>query len=271
VKTTRIPKRRTFLPLALYLLFVTCCFLSGCSVVQYFRPEGPPSDQELYDSYHRVKLKASSSYDVLTEISKPQYELLSQSKSVIASAGQKKKGYKTWFNMVAFDENKLTAKRKYIFVTDDRPNLMEEPRQDLSFDCEAVLDTNLLDKPYANENARRIAIIEQVRDNTGKDIDEVGTDNEILNTCGMMVKQAFEAALVKLEASPALAWKLTEPAGVEFSHINLNRGRIQLLLNEDIVKVKMRLGRQVKIWEKSLKQQDKKSPRESGLVLAYPK
>jgi hypothetical protein len=226
-------------------------------VVEYFRPEDPPYDAELYEAYRRTILGASSSYDVITTLHRPEYELLSQSKSIIASLGKKKKGRKIWFNLVAFDENWLTAKRKYILIVDDRPNLMEEPRQDLSFDCEAVLDTEALDKPYANENARRIAILRQIRENLHKDMGEVASDNKTLNACGMMVNQALEAALVELDASPALAWKLIEPAGVEFSHINLRRGRIQMLLRDDIVAVKMRLGRQAKIWEERLEKEAK--------------
>jgi hypothetical protein len=240
------------------MLLAAACFLCGCSVVEYFRAEEPPSDAELYAAYWRTNLKVSTAYDVLTTVHRPEYELLSQSESVIASLGQKRKGREIWFNLVAFDESKLTASRKYIFIADDRLNLMEEPRQDLSFDCEAVLDAKLLDEPYANENSRRIAILKQVRENTAGDISEVASDNKMFEICGMMINQAFAAALVKLDASPALASKLSEPAGLVFSHINLNRGRIQILLADDTAKVKMRLGRQVKIWEKQLKKQQKK-------------
>jgi len=228
--------------LTFYLLLCVLCFLSGCSVVEYAWPEGPPHERELYESYNRTELKTSSSYDVLTAMPKPQYEVLSQSKSVIASLVQKKKGHKTWFNMVAFDEDRLTAKRKYIFIVDDMPNPLEEPKKSLSFDSEMVLEPEALDKPYANENARRIAILKQVLENVRKDFREVGSDNKMLHICGMMVNQAFEAVLVKLDTSPALASKLSEPAGVEFSHMSLDKGRIQMLVQDDITKVKLGLG-----------------------------
>jgi hypothetical protein len=83
--------------------------------------------------------------------------------------------------MVAFDENELTAKRKYIFIVDDRRNLLEEPRKDLSFDCEMVLDRSVIHAPYANESARRIAILRRVRKNADKDRAEVGSDNRMLD------------------------------------------------------------------------------------------
>jgi hypothetical protein len=212
-----------------------------------FGSEGDIEHQDLYVSYYLTRLKASSSYDVLREIHRPKYELLSQSKSVVASWGQNKNGHKKWFNMVAFDENEMTAKRKYIFIVDDRPNIMQQSRKDASFDCKVVLDPEALDKPYADENSRRIAILREVHENFRKDIGEVASDNKMLNVCGMMVNQALEAALVKLDGSPALASRLSAAAGVDFSHINLGRGKIQMLGADVIVRVKMRLGRQVKL------------------------
>jgi hypothetical protein len=131
---------------------------------------------------------------------------------------------------------------------------MESPKKKLSFDCEMILQSEVLNKPYANENARRIAILEQVLENVRKDKDDVGSDNKTLNACGMMVNQALEAVLVELGSSPVLASKLSEPAGVDFSHISLDRGKIQMLVAGEVVRIKMRLGSLVKEWEKSLKE-----------------
>ncbi len=224
--------------------------LYGCSVLEFFQPEGPPYDEQLSQRYHRTKLKESSSADVLTAIHKHELELLSRSTSVVAVSGQKKKGHKMWFNMVAFDENEPAAKRKYLFIVDDRPNILEEPRKHLRFDCEMVLESEVLEKPYTDENARRIAILKQVLANVRRDIDEVSSDNKMLDTGGMLINQALETVLVKLDSSPVLATRLSEPAGVDFSHINLGRGKIQMLVEDDIVTVKMRLGALVKNFEK---------------------
>jgi len=176
------------------LLAVLCfCALCGCSVVEYFKPEGPPYDEELSASYYQTKLKESSSADVLATIHRPEYELLSQSKSVVASLGQKKKGHKIWFNMVAFDENKPFAKRKYFFVVDEKAKgFLILPKRRLIFDSEMVLETEVLDKPYANENARRIAILRQVLENIRRDIDEVAPDNKMIGICGMLINQKAE-------------------------------------------------------------------------------
>jgi len=221
--------------------------LCGCAlkVVEFLTPEGPPSDTEIAESYSQTELKISTSADVLTTIHKPDYELLSQSKSVIASFGQKKKGRKIWLNMVAFDENELTTMRKYFFIIDEKPKsllVLIRPRRKLMFDCEMVLQADVLDKPYANENARRIAILRQHLENVRNDIDELAEDNKMLGICGMLINQTLETVLQKLDESPVLASKLSDTGGFDFDHITLGKGAIAMAVADDIVKVKVKVG-----------------------------
>ena len=227
--------------LAVFCLSVVVV-LCGCGVVEYYRPDEPPSDAELYQAYDMTRLNASTSAEVLKTIHLPPYGLLSQSKSVLASAGQKRKGYKTWLNMAAFDEDSLTAKRKYILIIDDRVNVMEEPRQYLLFDCEAAVDSGVLSEAYSSESARRIAILKSLCEHLRKDVRQVGTEDKNVNTCGMLGNQVLEAVRVHLNASPAAAMQLDSPEGVEFSHLNLDKGRIRMLVQGNIVKVKVRMG-----------------------------
>jgi len=241
-------------------IFTILCVLYGCSVVSPYvglRREEPSYDKELLAAYHGTKLNKSITLDVLPALRSSEHQLLSQSDSVIAALGQSKNGYKTWFNMVAFDEYKLTAKRKYFFVVDEkvtrsptnprRPLL--EPRQGLAFDCEMVLEKEVLDKPYATENARQIAILKQVSNNLRRDINELGEDietggqdNKMLHVCGMLINQTFQTILLTLETSPVLATKLSDKSGIEFDHISFDKGKIQMVVEDDIVKVKIRLG-----------------------------
>jgi len=226
------------------LLAIIClCALCSCSIGDYFEPLVPPYDKELSASYRQTKLKESNSADVLTTIHKPEYEMLSQSKSVIASIGQKKKGHKIWCNIVAFDENELTAKRKCFFLVDEKAkNLLIWPGRRLIFDSEMVLETEVLDEPYANENARRIAILRRVLENIRGDVDEVATDNKMIGVCGMLINQTLETVLQKLDESPVLASKLSDADGFGFDHITLGKGNITMSVTDDIVNVKVRLG-----------------------------
>jgi hypothetical protein len=174
---------------------------------------------------------------------KPKYALLSQSKSIIALAGQKRKGKQTWFNMVSFDENELIARRKYAFISDERPKqLFVEPWEGVDFRCQMVLSQKILDEPYANENARRIAILKQVETDTRKDTAEVGADNEVISEGGMVVGQGMANLLTKLDSSPALAGRFGEPNGLEFEQLSYDKGRLRMVVEGDIVTVRLQLG-----------------------------
>ncbi len=211
--------------------------------MEYVTPEKPPYDTQLLDSYRQITLNKGTSADALAAIHRPQSELLSQSKNAIVSTGEQKQGHKIWFNMIGFDENELAAKRKYFFeIDEERKVLCIDPREGLRLDCEAVVPSKVLTEPYASENARRIAILKQVLDDFRKDISEVRTDNKALAASGMLVNQAMETILVKLDSSPALAVELDRPGGLEFGHISLDKGRVRMVVVDDIARIKIRAG-----------------------------
>jgi len=222
------------------LLFVFLFGLCSCSAVEYFKAEGPPSDAELYESYTQTELKTSRAGEVAAMV--PEYELLSQSQSVIALFGQKKKGYKRWFNMVAFDENKLTAKRKYFFLADEKVKTWPfRSKRRLSFESMMVVEREVLDAPYVNQNAKRAAILEEVLANFRKDMDEVKADNKKLAVSGMVINQTMETILRDLDKSPVLASRLSSAEGMDFDHITFGKGKIWMGVAEDIVDVKVKI------------------------------
>lgn len=231
-------------------VLVLCGLIAGCAAVEFFTPEEPPTNEQVYAIYRQTALKRSNSADVLAALGQPEYALVSQSKSIIALAGQKKKGYKTWFDMVGFDESELTANRKYVFISDERPKqLFVEPWEGVYFDCEMVLPRKVLDEPYANENAKRIAILKQVGADMRKDTGEIGADNKDIGVCGMVIGQGIETVVVKLDGSPALAGRLTDPNGLEFSHTSFDKGLLRMVVDDDVVSVRMRLGSFAKKWK----------------------
>jgi len=222
--------------------------------VEYLKLEKPPYDEQLSQSYYQTRLKASTSVDVLATIHKPRYGLLSQSKSVVALSGQKKKGHKVWLKMVAFDEGSpeynLTAKRKYFFVVDEKPkSLWVQPKRRLRFDSKMVLEAEVFDEPYANESARRIAILRQVLKNVRKDIDEVGAQDKNLSICGILINQTLETILVKLDSSPLLASRLSTADGLDFDHITLGAGIIWMGVVGDTVNVRIRVDSFVRTFD----------------------
>ena len=59
----------------------------------------------------------------------------------------------------------------------------------------------------------------------------------------MLVKQTVNTVLTQLDQSPALAVKLPGLAGLGFDHISLGEGRIRMLIKDNIVKVKVKIGK----------------------------
>ena len=239
-------------------VFVCCLLLSGCSdlntifnkadnLTHEVLPDKRPYVAHLADSYYQIDLRQSTSADVLTVIERPQYnELLSQSESVVASWGEKRRDRRLrqmWFNMAAFDEETLAVSRKHFFVIDERPKGFLMRRQlKMRFDTEMVFEKEFLEKPYANQNARRTEILRKVLEKFRDDIRQVREDNKHLASCGMLVNQTFEGILTKLDGVPQLASKLSDLAGLEFDHISMGKGRSRLVIGDDIVKVKIKIG-----------------------------
>jgi len=258
---TRKPEVRFFCSLSSVLcLLFSVLALCGCSsiVSPYVisRRQELPYDASLSDVYYKTELKKSGALDVLPVIHKPESELLSQSRSVVASLGQGKDGYKVWFNMVAFDEARLTAKRKYFFLVDEqvkrllrRPRrFLMEPKRGLMFDSQMVLEKSAVDKPSISEKARQITRLKQVLRNLHEDVNKLGKSadasrsDKMLTTSAMLMNQIFGTILHTLDRSPALAGMLSDSGGVEFDHINFGKGKIRMVIEDNIAVVKIRVG-----------------------------
>ena len=229
-------------------MFLVCMaiFLSGCfaaDTVEFFTPEGPPNDQEIYEVYGQINVGQTDAAKALEILDRPEYELLSQSKTVLVSAGVKKDAYKRWFNMVGFDENDLVATRKYMLLVDETPKILfKEPWPGLRFRVEMTLPSKVLEEPYANENERRIAVVRYIHEKFREDMQTVRADSEILESSGMMINQAFETVAVELKHSPAFAKYLGRPEGLEFDHINLDKAKMRLFVGCSVIRLEMKAG-----------------------------
>jgi hypothetical protein len=187
-------------------------------------------------------LKQSSSAEVLSVI-QHENDFLSQSESVVAAWGDKRKGSMLWFSAVAFDEDFLTAKRKYSFVADERIHgYFVIPAQKLRFDLQAVFDPKVLAEPYANENARRIAVLKQLLKDYSSDIIQLAPDSQTLTSGSMMARRVVNTVITKLEQNPAYAIKLDEPNGLDFDHPVLGKGRARLVITDDIATLTIKVG-----------------------------
>ncbi len=259
-KKTKIVSRKSTVAMRLFAVLLLGTLPGGCSTVSPWAKARQLSYQaKLSTPYDQIMVKQSVIHDAVPKIQRLKDEpgagfagdeLISHSENVVVSLGQSKDGYQTWFNMVTFQENELNAIRKYFFIVDDKARSFQlRPSRGLRFDCEMVLEKEMPAEPDTTENARRIAILRNALDNLRKDIGELsdntnatGQENEMLDICRMLINQTFEVILRKLDSSPVLATRLSQADGVEFDHINFDKGKIQMVIGTDIVRVKIRLG-----------------------------
>jgi len=230
------------------MFFLCSMLLTGCYIGSDY--------SEVFERYYLTTLNISDSSSVMSAIRDDEgAELLSQSESVVASWGQKKNSSIVWFNAVAFDEDKLTAVRKYGFVTDEKgkgSRLLKIGVVNLRFDAEMIVGSDLLEAPYANDNAMKIAVLREVLKRFDGDISQLTGDSQTLDSSSALVKQVLKRVLYQLDHSPALAANLEEMSGMKFDHMNFGEGRIRMLITDNIVKVKIKVGSIVEDFEKHL-------------------
>ncbi len=233
----------------LFLLSAVLCLAlsSGCWLIDlkdFVAPEGPPKLKEIARTYYLTELRHSTAADVLPLIYMPEYSLLSQSTSILAAQGEKKRGYKLWFTMVSFDENDLLAKRKYLMIADEKPKVLipTQPWAGFRFDGRLVLEGKVLEEPYADENARRVAMLKFAREAIHDDIAEVREDNKNYDVCGAMINLSLETVLTMLDHSPALAAKLSDAKGLDFEQRSFDSGKIGMTSDERTMTIRIRLG-----------------------------
>jgi hypothetical protein len=231
------------------LLLIAVAFFSGCAI---------PVEREesVFNRYYVTMLKFTSSSDILGMIHEGEEEILSQSESVVASWGEKEDGKQFWFNIVSFDEEELKAIRKYAFLVDEKTASgwfvlpKYGPSTRLRFDAQAVVDAEVLDEPYPNDNFKKIAILRDLAAGFSDDIGQLTAEGRTLRSSSMMIKQAVNAVLTKLDISPALAIRLAEPAGLSFDHMTIGKSKVRMLIEDDIVKLKIKCGKDWFLFKK---------------------
>ena len=216
-----------------------CSLLIGCGNSQL------KEEFQLRQQYHWTLLRFSSSADVLATIAPAGTELLSQSENALATWGQNEKGSQLWFNAVAFDEEKLTATRKYCFLTNEKTKqflIIAKPR--FIFYGRAVIASNILDEPYPNQNAKRIAIYKNFMTSFNNDMIQLTSDSHTLQSAVLMVKQALTTVLrQKLDLSPALAARFADEDGLGFLHPTLGKAVIRMSIENGIADINIEIGK----------------------------
>ncbi|MBW8034993.1 MAG: hypothetical protein FVQ79_04990 [Planctomycetes bacterium] len=230
------------------LLIVLCAMLltTGCQV--------RPKYDHIFERYYLTALNISNSSDVMSAIRDDEgAELVSQSESVVASWGEEKNTSIMWFNAVAFNEEDMTAVRKYGFVVDEKAkSYYFLSVLNMRFDAELIMSPDVLDAPYADANARKIAVLRQVLKKFGEDVIQLTGDSQILDSSSAMIKQVLKRILYQLDHSPALAVRFEELEGMKFDQMSFGDGRVRMLIEGNLVKLKFKVGSYVRDFEEHL-------------------
>ena len=232
------------------ILIAACITMTGCHSVNV-------DETPILDRYYMTNIGQSTSADIIAALGPVDQELMSQSESVIATWTEEDlHGKLYWFNMVAFDEDELTARNKYCLLVDEKARqgldgrILRMRHQNLRFEAELLLDEDIAEAIYGNENEKRIAILKEIVAQFTADSEQVTADSRVLYSSAMMVKLMMRDILYELERSPAKAAWLDDLSGLEFDHMNLDRSRTRMLLdNCNIVKLKVKIGSNIKNFE----------------------
>ena len=253
-------RRAPAVPVIMALLFTVLA--SGCSY--------PESNRLPYSKlalpYTRTQLKSTTSLDVLNLARDPAYQfpprqaepvLLTQSETVVAYSGRSVQRLRTWLDLVAFDQFRMTASRKYFFCVDERATTDPSrpghrwlwPRKGLLFDSECLVDPEILTTPYATEEAQKIAVVKWLAEQFKDDVRALvgrsqasARSNEQIAVSGMMVNQVFLGILTELAQSPGLAKNLATEQGIPFPNLSLGEGRVRLVINNDTAVLMIRVN-----------------------------
>jgi len=226
----------------------------------------PTRYAKLATPYRVTQLGRSTSLEVLNVAQDPAWQsdrgkaipvLLTQGDTVIGYSGQSENTRRTWLNLIAFDEFRMTARRKYFFCSDERfDRTPDDPRQllfprrkGILFDAEFIIDPEVLTTPYATAEAQRIEILRWLAGQFRQDLTTLVGDpkspaqgDQSIQLSAMMASQVFQAVLAELSQSPGLAKNLPSETGIDFPHISLNKGHVRLITQNDLGAVKIRVN-----------------------------
>jgi hypothetical protein len=236
--------------------------LSGCSASD--SQNGKYAYIRLADPYRRARLKVSTTLEALSLLDAPSarvdpniapVQLLTQSDTAAALSGKSADGAKVWVNVIAFDEHRLTARRKYFFFSDERPASAVDLQAAgsvpgaLTFDAQFVIEPEVAAVLYATDEAKKTAILRSIAQAFAGDVRSLaghtsatGQADASVALAGMMMTQVFQGVLVELDKSSALAKNLGAEQGIAFSHVSLGEGRVRLLVTDGIGTVAIRIN-----------------------------
>jgi hypothetical protein len=225
------------------LLLSACLALTGCDwAARGITPPERPNANELMVTFNKTTLNQSSSGDVVASVLYPTLQYVTQSQNTVAISGSKRIRARNWLTLISFGE-RLTASGKYFFLINDKPQAFMYTKLILArLDVEKTITPEVLNKNYPDEEVKNIAILRDILSGFNASVREVKSSDAHIRSCSMAVDQLLGEILTRLKTSSIEASRFADPDGMPFDNSNMGTGRLRMVIEGDIVKLKIIIG-----------------------------
>jgi hypothetical protein len=228
----------------LFLMLLSAALpLAGCAwTARGLSAPEKPSPQDLLATFNDTALGKSTSGDALAAVRYPEFQLVVNGQNGLAVSGPRTAGSRTWLTLFSFGDS-LTVSGKYFFLINDKPTaFMYKKFIRARLDAEKIITPEVLAKNYSDEEARNVAILSDILTGFGAAAKEVKVSDTRTRSCAMAVHDLLSQILAKLAASPSEAMHFDNPAGIAFDHATMGPGRFRMIVEGDVVKLKVIVG-----------------------------
>jgi hypothetical protein len=224
------------------LLFV-CTTLTGCGwAVRGLTPPERPNATELLATFDGTSLNQSTAGDVLSNVPYPTLQFVMQGQNTVGISGPKPTRNRTWLTVVSFGES-LAASGKYFSLINDKPQAFMYSRLlRARFDAEKIVTPEVLTKNYPDEESKNIAVLRDILDGFDAAAREVKLSDPRARSSSMAAHRLLNEILVRLKTAPIEASLLADLKGMPFDDATMGKGRLRMVIEGDIVKLKVIVG-----------------------------
>jgi hypothetical protein len=225
-------------------LLVMLSLSSGCAWIQRgSSPPESPTALDLLGEFKATELEKSTSGDVLSVVAFPGIEVVSSSQNAVSITGPQDLADRTWATLVSFGDDTLTANGKYFVYVNDKPRgFFHHKVTNARLDVEKIITPEVLTANYPNPEEMRIAVIRDALKGFTATASSVKTQDRRLRSCAMVATQLFEGRITEYKASPSSIGPIDSLTGLAFDTPELGKGRIKMVVNGNVVKLKMVCG-----------------------------
>ena len=225
------------------LLLMVVVPVTGCAwtVRGLSLPENP-SPNDLLVTFNQIELNKSTSGDVLASVRYPDDQLIVQAQNTLGISGPRTPVNRTWLTMVSFGES-LAVSGKYFVLVDDKPKaFMYKKFTRARLDAEKIVTPEVLTKNYPDEETKNVAILRDILTGFNASATEIKLSDTRSRSCAMAVDQLMNQILTRFKITPAEAMHFDCAEGIAFEHPTMGKGRFRMVLDGEIVKLKMIVG-----------------------------